>query len=890
MGTLTTWRVAAPTIAVVALLVCSAAAAFENEITGTVTDDLGHPVAGATIRLWAEGNIVEDVTNAAGAFAIRDIQPMKLVFVVEADGYHRHTRTITVSADSRLRLDVQLKRGAWISGKIVLASGEPVANANVKLCFPRDRRTVDVETGPDGTYRARCPKPGVHDVLAKAPGYASVVVPGVHAPPGQEVEGINFSLQDPSGSISGVVYDSDGKTAMANADVWAWQEGEPRSLLAGSWSHHRSWLGIPPLLAGSHSPPSTKAGPDGSFVLPDLDGGTYRVYAHAAGRIASGAAAETVVGRSQNVADVTVVLQPGGFISGAIYDRDGRPLTYVNLLARLSTSRGGLSARRDTTIVTDDQGRYSIGPFVAGSYKVEIRPARKMLAAQEGEVPTEGRITGVDFRLPITFEEGPILKGRVVDQEGKPIPGAEVDAYAMRREERPRPSVGFVTAANDLTTDAEGRFVVGRAVATDWRFRVKAPGYLSSYTFLEVGERGEYQAEIVLGKVWSGTLEGQILLPDGKTPAADTELAVQLRRRHGDFPVPVRTERIRTDAEGRFSFRVDRGIVTAKYVAGDLTSTLVEVDPFGASTVSQTVRLRAPGGVRGRIDPDAPLPADGAWVFAVYRGDPAVLPDQAEHLPPARQGAVKVTPEHREWQIPGLQPGIYNVFTYAPGLAPSELVQVAIAEAETQEVAVTIALPGTVTGRVTTGQGEPVADVVVRATTTGGYVRSASVGAKTDALGRYRLEGLTPGPAMIYVYAEGYARCPQQRVTVVVGETMAAADFKLFVGGEVSGTVRRRDGEPLTRRYCVALLDGPMLRIRVVRRDGAFRIENVYPGSYSIGLAGDNAKESVPLADAVVISYTVDSHEFRGVVFAKQDGITVAEAQTTAGIEFVIDE
>ncbi|MFQ5808398.1 MAG: carboxypeptidase regulatory-like domain-containing protein, partial [Armatimonadota bacterium] len=351
-----------------------------TQVTGTVVDDVGEAVAGAEVRLRSDGlrgPKYEAQTDAIGAFALRDVAPGAYSFTVNSDGHDSHYRQVTIDPEAPPALRVRLTRACWISGRITRRTGKPLADAKVTISFHRDgsRSSTSVTTGPDGSYRAACTRFGKYDMGARSPGYARAMVPGLRTASGRRLTGIDFVLDVLSGSIRGVVYDSDGETPKPGALVWAERARGSRlghlsleaTLLIGRGGPH--WVDSP-----FHKPPNARAALNGVFVLRDIPEGSYCVYAYAAGYGLSLADTDTVVGRSENVTGVKVVLQPAASISGTAYGKDGQPLANVSLHGGIACvwEKGGSGGSTLHTI-TDDAGRYAIGPLVPGRYTVELK-------------------------------------------------------------------------------------------------------------------------------------------------------------------------------------------------------------------------------------------------------------------------------------------------------------------------------------------------------------------------------------------------------------------------------------------------------------------------------------------------------------------------------------
>ncbi len=374
---------------------------------------------------------------------------------------------------------------------------------------------------------------------------------------------------------------------------------------------------------------------------------------------------------------------------------------------------------------------------------------------------------------------------------------------------------------------------------------------------------------------WSGTLQGQVLMPDGKTPVADTELALQLLARRQGKLSAAGMVRPRTDGQGRFSVRVAKAINAIKLIARDLTPATIQIKPSEGNTVARTIRMPPASGVRGRLAPaEGGVPADRIWVCAAPLGRVGIVPSDPKRPPGPEARFAELKPGQTGWEILGLEPGPHEVFTHAPGRAPSTVSHVTVEQGEMAETVVDPPpVPGALSGRVVSSGGKPLADISVRVRTHGGRVRSAPLSARTDTDGRYRLEGLTPGFITVNLVgrSSGYANPPLKNVRVIAGETVENFDFELLLSGTVRGVVKRRDGKPLRREYRVQLDRGPTSYLdKPVAPDGTFQVAYVQPGTYELYL--ERMEPDGPRLLTI------------------RDGIAVGEGETTEGIELVVEE
>ena len=150
---------------------------------------------------------------------------------------------------------------------------------------------------------------------------------------------------------------------------------------------------------------ATQTGPDGHFLLSDLDPGTYTLSARRAGFLSYGneaismafGAAPFKLASGEHRKDIVVKMTPQGFIHGRVLDDDGDPVASAHVrVYRLRTVSGEKQA--ETVAETDVQGDAS---FVFGN----LPPGRYFLSAQdmEMELAAAGRKGPVDVYAPTFF-------------------------------------------------------------------------------------------------------------------------------------------------------------------------------------------------------------------------------------------------------------------------------------------------------------------------------------------------------------------------------------------------------------------------------------------------------------------------------------------------------
>jgi protocatechuate 3,4-dioxygenase beta subunit len=135
--------------------------------------------------------------------------------------------------------------------------------------------------------------------------------------------------------------------------------------------------------------------------------------------------------------DLVTVIRRGIAVPGTVTDKDGNPI------AKARIGQDSLGLVNGTT--SDDQGKFIIRGVEPGK--------RQMMVAADGFVPQEMDYTAtasdvkpLDFKL----EKGKEIRGKIVDAEGKPIPGVNITFIPFKQ---------YRQMTDHAFTDANGDFV-----------------------------------------------------------------------------------------------------------------------------------------------------------------------------------------------------------------------------------------------------------------------------------------------------------------------------------------------------------------------------------------------------------------------------------------------
>ena len=165
-----------------------------------------------------------------------------------------------------------------------------------------------------------------------------------------------------------------------------------------------------------------------------------------------------------------MILDEGVALAGRVVDDQGRPLAGAKI---------GLGADRRImqsdfpSVATDAEGRFRFGHVPAGTQTVT--------AQSPGRAPELADVVVAQGMKPVEFRLGPghLIRGRVVNPQGKPLDGVTVQAMNWKGHS----SLDWTTK-----TDAAGRFTWDSAPAEPVLLTMTRPGYTM------VGQR-EFQAD-----------------------------------------------------------------------------------------------------------------------------------------------------------------------------------------------------------------------------------------------------------------------------------------------------------------------------------------------------------------------------------------------------------
>ncbi len=448
---------------------------------------------------WAESLTDDDgalLTHHEGGVAVipdvdtRDGGTFQLT--VRAKGYAPHESSDLVATPGEV-LDLGDVRLFAVPEIVVhvtdAATGDPVRGARVELVLEPESSGNDFAlhvSGPStNDLEDLTDEDGVAELPSRPGRMARVTVThkeyaeGRSAPqslsdaPGHRVD---VALTR-GGDVVVTVLGADG-APIAGRDVELHREdGEPHFGPFGQGSHTRETdangrVRFARLAAGPQSfrlAPRSRGG-DAVFVSSMLSGGTEPLSEEW----------RTVVVQEGGEHEVTLHAEPSARLTGRVLE-NGRPLAGARL--KLSEADGGSDAGvffdgfgGEGGVRTDADGRFEFDDEAVGEMRLEVEhPMRAMPARYELELDPGDNEVELDLDVSV-------VRGRVVDPDGRPVVGAAIQAHRVesgsaRRSEFVMISTGGATftagggVGDPVRTDADGRYEL-RGVAAGVQLRL----------------------------------------------------------------------------------------------------------------------------------------------------------------------------------------------------------------------------------------------------------------------------------------------------------------------------------------------------------------------------------------------------------------------------------
>ncbi|WP_163993694.1 carboxypeptidase regulatory-like domain-containing protein [Pyxidicoccus caerfyrddinensis] len=559
-----------------------------RQLTGRVLLADGTPAPGAEVHVSPVS--LAGVADAEGRFALGPLPPGDYDVLAERDGLHGFAHLSLSEERPDAEATVYLGTIVHLEGVVLDEAGQPIADAIVTASSEVEGPPFDdATTGPDGRFRLGPMAPGLYTFDVDAEGYRGLATPGVQV--SASPSPLSFTLQR-AHVLAGTVTDMEGRP-LADIEVEATRPVRaPRGMLVRE----------PPLPeeeADTEPGDFEERSGESSSVFTDEEG-RFFIELDEPGRYTLTASGDSFLPARLEVdapaSGLRFQLRGGGTLEGSVVDARGEPLEQVQLTVQLGPDARG----RVLETTSEEQGRFTLGGLPPGTYVLQ---ASLDLGAFVHKASRTVTIRGTEtMDASLRMDTGKSVSGLVVDEQGRPLPDAEVAAYTLR--EQPDDDEGMLPST--AKTGPDGRFTVHHLLEGACALRASKPGY----TFEEpepvesqrrpgvVSRAGATDARLVLR--YQGYVLGRVVHRDG-TPV--TRFSINQE----SFRSPDGAFRIAMERSGGLRLRFD---------APGLTLAVREVEvPPGRDLDLGDVVLEPGRQVRGRVvDAETSQPVAGVLV------------------------------------------------------------------------------------------------------------------------------------------------------------------------------------------------------------------------------------------------------------------------------------
>ncbi|MFN0056945.1 MAG: carboxypeptidase regulatory-like domain-containing protein [Planctomycetota bacterium] len=573
----------------------------------------------------------------------------------------------------------------------------------------------------------------------------------------------------------------------------------------------------------------------------------------------------------QGSADFVVSL--GGTIAGFVQSAERKPCSDARLmllpanLAELQMTGGedspidfmDLLSNRERN-KTDESGQYEIRG-VPLDFELSLKVSAEEFASP---APFRFKLTAEqrDIRRDFELQVGSSIAGRVHDERGKPVIGAQV---RIAPELADLLAGAFDVMERDVKSDDSGHFLIEHLTASTYtlstgefefnpfggggdseadatRVKVKVDGieHVRDVVLLQKTESAEAADASAAGQFG---LSGTVVDADGQPIANANVAATSLQPGQQVF------KNAQTDETGHFSISGLNAVqltVTVK-AEGFTTHKLKDVASGGRDELR--IVLARPGKIMGRVvTPSGAVPE----LFTVTSRKVKEA-GAASFLDSVEDMAMGGSPESStrgaadgSFTLDNVPDGMIEVLVNAPGYAttPSEPIQMSPGQ-EVRDLLITLHEGASLTGTV-------IADGTGAISGASVHVRriddkdatqlmmerympdsSKGEGVVSDEDGNYQISNLVAGTYEVFAKHVSFAQSQTEQLVVTAEKVYRVQALRLSRGGGIQGVITQSDASP-RKGLMVQLLSTDGQDMKTTDENGAFTFSNLAPGDYSV--------------------------------------------------------
>ena len=800
----------------------------------------GRPVAGALV--WP--------ANRSGAFVLSDregrfgwsektanekVAPEWRVRAM-APGFLPLSLSVEPAAPNATAPTLKLEPAAAIRGQVVDAHGAPLAGVTLEALPTSEAQMrhalhpdwIDLKSLSDaaGRFELRQLDPkGTYQLAAAKEGFTTVRLAVDRLEPLRTRDLERIALQRGRllyGAVKGL-----DEQPIADAEV---------KLLA-------------PVGPSADAPPASRTNAAGRFEMLGYPAPSFDIVTHA-----KGFAPFTVRGvhlpRGMDPVDLgTLMLAPGETIHGVVRDPAGSPIAGAGvwIVEELALPALQRAPDRDPDAVADAAGRFAVEDLTADhpAHLICDHPGFLVASIRGVTAPTPEPIT-------VVLKPGSTVSGRVVDVDGRPIPGSEVSLSPRDPPPDSVPPTPRGEWRRTVVSDDRGEFALEDVASGPAAIAAFAEGFQpAEIQNLEIAERATLEGlRLVLAR--GNVLEGWISTEDGE-PLAEATVQIGPNRASSD-----------TDGNYRVS-GIPSGLhkVDVRREGYNRITREIEIE-IGA----QHVDFVLAGGrrVAGRAVDDADTPVAGVRIQLSLDDDL----EAQEHS--------ALTEADGSFAWPRVADGHYHLHAAKEGFVAVADDGVRVHGQPVEDLEIRLRQGAAIVGRVVGLEALELARLEIRAESDEHPPRHGEV----DYASRFEVADLGPGDWLIKAWVAGGSRQAEARVSLEPGVAEVERDLEFGAGLRLTGHVLY-GGEPLPGTS-VRFLGLDVAADRSVETDfaGDFRLEDLETGRYRIELVNQPERliynEDLELLADRDLTIEIQASRIRGTVVSAADSQPLADA------------
>ncbi len=479
---------------------------------------------------------------------------------------------------------------------------------------------------------------------------------------------------------------------------------------------------------------------------------------------------------------------------------------------------------------TGTDGRFSFFDLAPGSYSIRISASGYAVHVRRAIDVPQGPGEADLGELPL--ELGAPVEGRVTDQDGSPLEGAEVHVseetfFTMGRSGEPEP---------EATSDSAGMFTfASRADGETVDLEISLDGYVSE-PVRGVAVPTHRPLEV---KLWQASRISGRVVDASDEPVAGAQFHTLNMRRRMRMSSSTSSGRTESDSDGVF---VIEGVAPGEihlviraegFVASELKDLVVEP---GQDLEDVIVRLERGATVLGRVTDVNGLPVADVEVATQPTARSFTMAGRAS----TRSG------DDGRYRLDGVRTGRQSIVATHADHAPVE--KSFDVEAGENQLDIAFEASVEISGRIVDSLGAPIGGAHVGLSGRGRFRSDQAV--RTDSSGAFSLDFATPGTNELTADADGFA--PRTEKVEVGPGGLSGVEIRLDQGAAIVGRILGLDERELAGIEVFANTRQAWA-MGVVAADGTYRIEDLAPGKYSLSAhhqaSGRSAEGTVDVVD-----------------------------------------